>query len=136
MGSKTNYLEDKVLNHTLRNVEFVRPATVYMGLLTSDPTETGGAGAEVSTSGTGYIRKAITFGAPGDGPGESRQVSNSAAVTYDVALLNWGTLTHFGIYDAEATGNMLYHGALTVAKAVNANDTAEFAIGDIVVTED
>ena len=48
---------------------------------------------------------------------------------------DWGTVTHFGIFDAATSGNLLYWGALSASKAVGNTDTLTFAIGSIVVTE-
>jgi hypothetical protein len=39
--SMSNYLEDKVIDHMLRNQAFTPPTTVYASLHTSDPGETG-----------------------------------------------------------------------------------------------
>jgi hypothetical protein len=51
---------------TLRNTTYTAPATVYVSLWTSDPTDAG-SGTEVSTSGTSYARQSVTFGAPSNG---------------------------------------------------------------------
>ena len=42
----------------------------------------------------------------------------------------------FGIFDAATAGNLLYWADLTVSKTVGSGDTAEFAVGDIDITED
>ncbi|MGB2469903.1 MAG: phage tail fiber protein, partial [Flavobacteriales bacterium] len=34
----------------------------------------------------------------------------------------WGTITHFGIFDASSSGNLLYHGALTASKTIATGD--------------
>ena len=92
MAALSNYLENALINATLRNTAYSSPATVYAALFTSDPTDAG-SGTEVS--GGSYARKAITFGAPSNGAS-----TNSGAVEFDQATGNWGTITHFGIYDA------------------------------------
>ena len=122
----SNYLENALINATLRNTTYTSPATVYAALFTSDPTDAG-SGTEVT--GGSYTRKAITFGAPSNGVS-----TNSAAVEFDAATANWGTITHFGIYDASSSGNLLYHGALTTSKAIDSGDVFKFASGNISVT--
>jgi len=47
MAGKSDYLENKVLDHVLRNTSYTPPATVYLGLFTANPTDAGG-GTEVS----------------------------------------------------------------------------------------
>ena len=126
MAAMSNYLENALINATLRNTSFTTPSTVYVGLYTSDPTDAN-TGTEVS--GGSYARKAATFGAPSNG------VSTiSSAIEFNQATANWGTVTHFGIYDALTTGNLLYHGALTASKAIDTGDVFKFATSALTVT--
>ena len=122
----SNYLENALINATLRNTSYTSPSTVYVGLFTSDPTDAG-SGTEVS--GGSYARKAATFGAPSDGAS-----TISSAIEFDQATGSWGTVTHFGIYDASTSGNLLYHGALTASKAIDTGDVFKFATSALTVT--
>lgn len=126
MAAMSNYLETALINGTLRGTSYTAPTTVYVGLFTTDPTDAG-TGTEVS--GGSYVRKAATFGAPSNG------VSTiSAAIEFTQATASWGTVTHFGIFDAETTGNLLYHGALTASKAIDTGDVFKFAASALTVT--
>lgn len=126
MAAMSNYLENALINATLRNTSYTSPSTVYVGLFTSDPTDAG-SGTEVS--GGSYARKAMTFGSPSNGAS-----TNSGAVEFDQATGNWGTITHFAIFDALTTGNMLYHGALTASKTIATGDVFKFASASVTVT--
>jgi hypothetical protein len=126
MAALSNYLENALINATLRNTAYSSPATVYVGLFTSDPTDAG-SGTEVS--GGSYARKAMTFGSPSNGAS-----TNSGAVEFDQATGNWGTITHFAIFDALTSGNMLYHGALTTSKTIETGDVFKFATSSVTVT--
>ncbi len=42
------------------------------------------------------------------------------------ATADWGTITHFGIFDASSGGNLLFHGALTESRTVNSGGQAKF----------
>ena len=126
MAAMSNYLENALINATLRNTTYTSPSVVYAGLFTSDPTDAG-TGTEVS--GNSYAREAITFGAPSNGASV-----NSAAVEFDQATGDWGTITHFAIFDALTTGNMLYHGALTASKTIETGDVFKFATSSVTVT--
>jgi len=126
MAAMSNYLENALINATLRNTTYTSPSTVYAALFTTDPTDAG-TGTEVS--GGSYARQAITFGAPSNGAS-----TNSAAVEFPQATGNWGTITHFGIYDANSSGNLLYHGALTSSKTIQTGDVFKFATSNISVT--
>jgi hypothetical protein len=39
MAELSNFLENKLLDHVLRNTSYTSPTTVYVGLYTSDPAD-------------------------------------------------------------------------------------------------
>lgn len=126
MAEMSNYLENALINATLRNTAFTSPTTVYLALYTSDPTD---ADTGTECSGSGYARQAITFGAPSNGVS-----TNSAAIEYAQAGDSWGTITHVGIRDALTTGNLLYHTALDASKTIATGDVFRVAAGSLSVT--
>lgn len=126
MAEMSNYLENALINATLRNTSYTSPSVVYVGLFTSDPTDAG-SGTEVA--GGSYARVAVTFGAPSNGVS-----TNSAAVEFAQATANWGTVSHIGIHDALTTGNLLYHTALDTSKTIETGDIFKIAIGSLSVT--
>jgi hypothetical protein len=128
MSKMSNYLEDKLVNHVLRNAAYTPAATIYVGLYTSDPTDAN-IGAEVS--GGAYIRQAVTFNASANGV-----TANSATVTFPVATASWGTVSHLGILDASTIGNLLLYGALNVARTISIDNQLVFLAGEITVTFD
>lgn len=122
----SNYLENALINATLRNTSYTSPTTVYVGLYTSDPTDAN-TGTEVS--GGSYTRTAVTMGAPSNG------VSlNSAAVEFPQATGSWGTVGWIGLLDASSGGNLLYHTPLDVSKTIASGDIFKIAIGSLSVT--
>lgn len=129
MTAKSNYLENKVIDHILRNTAYSTPGTsIYIALYTTDPGEADG-GTEVS--GGSYARVQCTgWDAPSNGA-----TQNTAAITFPTATANWGTVTHVGIRDASSAGNLLYYGALAVSKTVNDGDIFEFLAGALDVSE-
>lgn len=126
MAAMSNYLENALINATLRNTTYTSPATVYVALFTSDPTDAG-SGTEVS--GGSYARQSATFAAPSIGA-----AATNADIQFPQATGNWGTITHFGIYDALTTGNLLYHGQLTASKTIETGDVFKIATGNLTVT--
>ena len=102
--------------------------TCYVSLHTADPGDTGGS----EISGNGYARQGpTTFANAGSNP---TVASNSAIITYPAATGAWGTITHFGTWDALTAGNFRGAGAVTTAKAVNSGDTARFAANALTIT--
>jgi hypothetical protein len=128
MAEFSNYLENALINAVLRNTTYTSPATVYVSLYTSDPTDAD-SGTEVSTSGTGYARTAVTMGAPSDGVS-----TNSADVTFPTATASWGTVTHIGIHDASTSGNLLFHTPLDTSKTIDSGDIFKITTGNLSVT--
>jgi hypothetical protein len=126
MAEISNYLEDALINGTLRATTFTAPAAVYVSLHTADPTDAG-TGTEVS--GGSYIRQAATFAAPSNGAS-----TTSADITFPQATGNWGTIGWIGIWDAQTTGNLLYHTALDASKAIDNGDIFKIASGSLTVT--
>lgn len=122
----SNYLENALVNATLRNTSYTSPATVYVSLHTADPTDAG-SGTEVT--GGSYARKSATFAAPSNGVS-----ATSADVTFDQATASWGLITHIGIWDALTTGNLLYHTPLTTSKTIDSGDIFKIASGSLTVT--
>jgi len=126
--SFTNTYENHVMNYVFTSTSVTRPTAWYIALFTSDPTDTGSAGTEVST-GTGYARTSVTFSVTGD------TASNSAAVEFPAASGgNWGTITHIGVMTASSAGDMIVHSALTTSKAINDGDVFRIPTGDLDIT--
>lgn len=128
MSIKTNAYENDVLN-TMRTVALAA-WTPYAALLTAaaDPE----ASSVTAIAYTGYARIAVTFGVPSP----AGTVANSIAATFGKMTGGaGGTVTHVGIYDAVAAGNLRYVIVLTASKVIGVDDTPEFAIGALVINE-
>ena len=126
MAEMSNFLENALINATLRNTSYTSPAAVYVGLYTSDPTDAN-TGTEVS--GGSYTRTAVTMGAPSNGVS-----TNTAAVEFPQASGSWGTVGWIGILDASSAGNLLYHTPLDTSKTISSGDIFKIAIGGLSVT--
>jgi len=126
MAEMSNYLENALINATLRATTFTSPSVVYVGLYTSDPTDAN-TGTEVS--GGSYARQSATFGAPSNGVS-----TTTADITFPQCTSSWGTVSHIGILDALTTGNLLYHTPLTTSKAIDTGDLFKIASGSLTVT--
>ena len=122
----SNYLENALINGTLRATTFTAPASVFLALYTTDPTD---ADTGTECSGTAYARQSITFGAPSNGVS-----TNSAVIDFPQAGSAWGTITHIGIRDAVTAGNLLYHSPLDTSKTIATGDVFRVASGSLSVT--
>ena len=128
MAGFSDYYENKVIDHMLRNQAFTPPATVYVGLYTAAPTDAGG-GTEVS--GGSYARQAVTLAAASNGA-----TQNSADITFPTATADWGTIVAAGLFDAASAGNLLAWNNLTASKTVNSGDTFKITAGSLTISVD
>lgn len=131
--SKSDYLELKVLDHLYGGGDYARPATVYVALFTSAPSDAGG-GTEVA--GGSYARAAVTNNAANFPAAAAGQKSNGAVITFAQATSAWGTVTHWALFDALAGGNMLHWGACNTPKTIANGDQPQINVGGLVITED
>jgi len=136
MGSFSDYLELKLLDHVAGKTSFTMPAVVAVGLCTGDPTDAG-IGSDCSeVDKTGYARKSVA--ATDWKAAATGSIINSAEIIF-VECTNtagWGKVTHFAIFDSAGAkkGNMLAHGALTTSKTIEKGETCKFASGDLKIT--
>ena len=125
--SKSNYLESKIVRHVINAAAYTAPATLYLALYTSDPTEAD-TGTEATGGSPAYARKSISFGTEANGT-----VANSNTITFNTPN---ATITHWGILDASTSGNLLYYGAFDIPISTTSGGTLVVAIGDLTITED
>lgn len=132
--SKSNYLENKVLDKVLKNVDFT-VTTVYVGLHTGDPGEAGTANE--ATGANGVARVVGTFAAASGGSSAS-----NADITFAAATGDLGTISYVSLWDtarasgASQTGNSLWSGALTTPQAVPAGVAFRLPSGQLTVSDD
>ena len=135
MADASDYLETQILNWIKGTTFPTAPASVYVGLFSSDPTDTGSAGTEVTTTIRAAGRVAATFGAnSGTGDGAT-SITNDALVDFGNADAG-ASVTHYGVFDAVSAGNMLVSNSLTTSKTVETGDPVSFAIGAITLSVD
>ncbi len=131
MSAMSDYLENKLIDHVLRDTAYTKPTTVYVALFTAAPSDSGG-GTEVS--GGSYARvqvgpsvsawKSTNGATSGASSGTGGQSANGSTITFASPTGNWGVVTHVGLFDASTSGNLLFWGALTTSKTINNGDAA------------
>ena len=135
MSAASDYLEKAVLDHVLGGSDFTRPATVYFALFTA--VADGDAGSVTDVSGNNYSRASVTnnnTNFPGTTLGTGRKASGTE-IAFPTASGAWGTVTHWGIYDASSAGNLLFWGTLTSgSRSIVSGDTPRFTAGSFAIT--
>lgn len=137
MSAASDYLEKKLLDHLLVNTAFTPAGTLYIGLFTADPGESGAA-SEFAFTG-GYARIPVTNNETNFPPCAvtgTPTKSNGTMLSFPTASAAWGTAAYWAIYDDDGTpaGNMLAHGALATPAAIAIGNTPKIAIGALSFT--
>lgn len=129
MAAFSDYMEAKICNWMKGTAFGTAPTDIYVALFNGSPTDTGSGGTEVTATIRAAGRVAVTFGTVTDGA-----MSNDAAVDFGTAE-GGATVSHFALFDAASSGNMLMYGALNGgSQAIAAGNQVSFPIGDIDVS--
>jgi hypothetical protein len=108
-GSKSDFLENALLNHVLGGSDYSRPANVFLGLFSVAPTDASG-GTEIT--GGAYPRKQVTNNATNFPAASGGSKSLAVTQQFDVAPAGLADAVAWGIFDASTGGNLLYWGWL------------------------
>ena len=142
-GSKTDYLENEILDHILGGGDYTRPGTVYIRLTTTTPTDSA-AGTEVSTGAwTNYAPVAVTNNSTNFPAAASGVKSNGTEISFGTAVIPGAAVDveAFEIWDASSGGNRLFWGEVTdsggtpITKSISNDDLVKFAAGSLEITE-
>lgn len=126
MSALSDYAENKVLDVLGANATFTAPSNVYLGLSTGS---LGDDNSGTELTGNNYSRVSVSFGAAAGGT-----MSNDAAIEFAAATGSWGSVSHWGLYDAASAGNLLVHGSFSAAKTIASGDVLKVATGDLDIT--
>jgi hypothetical protein len=122
----SSYLDTAILTWIKGTNMPAAPAAVYVALYNGDPY---GAGTEVTTTIRVAGRVAAAFGAI-----SSLVISNSGLVDFGNAAGS-ATVSHFAIFDAASSGNMIGGAAITGgAQSIATTNPTSFAIGALTIT--
>lgn len=112
----TTYFLNQVMGNLFKTKETpALPSEYYIGLSSTTPNISGGNVTE-PLSNSGYKRvKLENLSEPADGV-----ITNEQAISFDESTANWGTMSHFVIYDALEAGNLLMYDTLSTPRNVEA----------------
>lgn len=136
MGGKSDYLENKNLDHNLGKGSFTMPTTVALALCTVVPTDASTGATITEASYTGYARKKVE--AASLNAASSGSSSNSANLEFAACTAGSSTIIGWALLDSTTlgAGNALYWGTATSTVISTTQTPANIAIAGLVVTED
>jgi len=124
-GSISNWLELELLDHVLKTGSYSVPTNIYVALSTADPLDDGTGISE--PAGGSYARVVMNSW----DAAAARATENTSQITFAQAEQDFGTITHWAIFDAITGGNFLAHGDFTTGKACPIGTNLYIAAGDI-----
>jgi hypothetical protein len=131
MGGFSDYWEDKILNHIFGKSSYT-PPTIYVALSTTNPLDDASGLAEPSCNAYARVQTSTSdWNTASNG-----SLDNANNIIFPQATGNWGTITHFALFDAATNGNMLTHGALSQPQTIDSGNTVKFAAGDLDINLD
>ena len=132
MSAFSDYLENKLVDVTLRGGTYTGGG-VFIALFTQDPTDAG-TGSEVADSAYTRQRAHATVTSDGFTAPANGSSSNTRTIVFPAIVDTQVTVTHWGIFDAQTGGNLLYHSAMLNPKTLDPTDVVSFPIGSLTVT--
>ena len=131
----SHYAQNKVLDHVFGGTTYTPPATLLVGLSTSEIQNDGTGISE--PGGGGYARVSVsnTASAWADAvthePMDRGVKTNTEQIEFPEATGAWGVISHFFIM---AGSDLIGHGELSTAKEIHTGDTARFRPGELHIT--
>ncbi len=128
-GGWGTVVANALVAHIVGKTSYTRP-TIYAGLSTANPGDSGSALAEPSTGSYARVaHSAWTSAASGS-------LNNSGTITFPDPTGSWGTITYFALFDASTSGNIIRYGALNTSKSPTTGDTVRVNNGGLIITQD
>lgn len=134
--AKSNYLENKVLDHFDGKASTALVTPVYLALCTVVPTDASIGLTLSEASYTGYARKAVPAAALS--AASSGQVTNTEAITFAACTAGSSTIIGWALCDngTKNAGNVLWWGTCTSTVISTTQTPATIVTGGLVLNED
>jgi len=123
MAAFSDYMEDAI-TAWINGSPFPTPAptATFVQLYNQSPGDGG------SATGALYGRTSVASGGWTRGTGGAGSLSNTNLITITSSASSAATATHFGVFDASASGNLIFYGQLTpsAGKVISVGDEVKF----------
>jgi len=135
-ASKSDYLENKVLDHFDGKASSTLVTPIYLALCTSSPTDASTGATLAEATYTGYARKSIA--ASQLTTAASGQTSNNEALTFAACTAGSSTIIGWALCDSvtKGAGNVLWWGTCTSTVISTTQTPATIVSGGLVLNED
>jgi hypothetical protein len=130
MGAFSNYLENEILDWVNGGAFPSQPSATWVQLFDGSPDETGSGGTGL------YTRVAVEAGGWTTTTGATATITNTNAIVMNASAATTAFADNFGVFDNSTSGNLLFYGALAVAKTVSVGDEIRFNASSLTIRVD
>ena len=135
MTAMSNYLENKLIDHLLRDTAFSAPGSMYVGLAGAyDAAELEAGTLTGELSGGSYARVSVKGDSNWSAGGTNGHTDNENNISFTTATGDWGYVSGLFLADASSGGNVILYGSLTTPKIVENGDQFVISAGDLDIT--
>lgn len=126
----TTHFLDRIMGNVFRTQTSPGiPSKVYLGL-SSTPPDVDGSGVTEPSAAAGYQRVELTsLDVPNNGV-----ITNKEEISFPESSDDWGTMTHFVLYDAAVNGNLLMYNVLSQARTIETATIVMVKTGSLKLT--
>ena len=133
MANFSNYLENAIANWLNGDAMPAATSSLWVALYSSPGVVQNNAATNLIGTRVEVSNWAVTT-ATGSSDSSDASITNGAEIVMISNSNITATASHFAVYDAASTGNLLFHGALSSSVSIAVGDTVKFALNSITLT--
>ena len=133
MANFSNYLENKIVGWLNGEAMATLTTNLYVALYSTPGVVQDNAATNLIGTRVEVSNWTVTT-ATGSSDSSDASITNGAEIVMISNSNITATASHFAVYDAVSTGNLLFHGALSSSVSIAAGDTVKFAANSITLT--
>jgi hypothetical protein len=136
MANFSNYLENKIVGWLNGDALATITGSLYVALYSSPGVVQDNAATNLIGLTTPRVEVSswTVTTATGSTDGSDASITNAAEIVMTSNSNVAATASHFAVYDAVSSGNLLFHGALSSSVSIAIGDTVKFAANAITLT--
>jgi len=136
MANFSNYLENKIVGWLNGDALATITGSLYVALYSSPGVVQDNAATNLIGLTTPRVEVSswTVTTATGSSDGSDASITNAAEIVMTSNSNVAATASHFAVYDAASSGNLLFHGALSSSVSIALGDTVKFAANSITLT--
>ena len=133
MANFSNYLENAIANWLNGDAMPAATSSLWVALYSSPGVVQNNAATNLIGTRVEVSNLNVT-NATGSSDSSDASITNGAEIVMISNSNITATASHFAVYDAASTGNLLFHGALSSSVSIAVGDTVKFAANSITLT--